>query len=100
MTVVGSSNGGARHGCVCFTLARVALVRKIEVSRTGSGSRVHGEVECGYSVFESGGQRYLQLDTYGSAERAIPGKTSQSLQLDETGARRLKRLIEETFPGL
>lgn len=62
--------------------------------------RVHDLVECGYSVFTDGGQTYLQLDTYGSQERAIPGKTSQSLQLDRSAAEQLKVLIEATFPGL
>ena len=78
----------------------VALVRTFEPSRSEARRRVHGEVDCGFATFEVGGRRYLQLDTYGSTERAIPGKTSQSLQLDESGARRLKRLIEATFPDV
>jgi hypothetical protein len=62
--------------------------------------RVHGEVECGYAMFEEDGRRYLQLDTYGSPDRQIPGKTSQSVQLDATGARRLLDVILEAFPEL
>ena len=41
----------------------------------------------------------LQLETYGSDDRAIPGKVSQVIQLDEAGARELKRIIERAFPG-
>jgi hypothetical protein len=63
-------------------------------------SHVHGPVECGYAVFEHDGTRYLQLDTYGSGERQIPGKTSQSIQFDATSAAQLKMLIDETFPGI
>ena len=35
--------------------------------------RPHGRVGCGYSVFNEGNETYLQLDTYGSSERRIPG---------------------------
>jgi hypothetical protein len=61
-------------------------------------NQVHGPVECGYTVFEEGGERYLQLDTYGSPERRIPGKTSQSIQLNADSAARVKTLIEKVFP--
>ena len=60
-------------------------------------NQIHGPVECGYTMFEKGGQRYLQLDTYGSSERQIPGKTSQSIQLNVESARQLKALIQKTF---
>jgi hypothetical protein len=63
-------------------------------------NQVHGVVECGYTVFEHGGTRYLQLDTYGSQERQIPGKTSQSIQLNADSAGQLKALIEKTFPEI
>ena len=63
-------------------------------------NQVHGTVECGYMVFEKDGQRYLQLDTYGSFERQIPGKTSQSIQLNAESARELKALIQKAFPEL
>jgi hypothetical protein len=43
---------------------------------------------------------YLQLDTYGSQQRVIPGKVSQTIQLDVQSARELKRLLERTFPGI
>ncbi len=63
-------------------------------------NRVHGVVECGYTVFDVGGARYLQLDTYGSLERQILGKVSQSIQLNAESAAQLKALIEKTFPEL
>ena len=78
----------------------MALIRTIASSTAGNRGRVHGDVECGYTVFEQAGRRYLQLDTYGSSRRVIPGKVSQTLQFDEDGARRLKRLIEQTFPSI
>jgi hypothetical protein len=77
----------------------VALVNKIERVQKAS-QRVHGPVECSYSTFLEGGKRYLQLDTYGSSDRAQPGKLSQSLQFDRAGAERLLQLIHEAFPNL
>jgi hypothetical protein len=78
----------------------VALIASFEPIGAGATGRVHGEVNCGWAIFESGGQRYLQLDTYGSRTRAIPGKVSQSIQLDEMGARELVRLLAKAFPGV
>lgn len=66
----------------------------------GDRRGVHKPVECGWSTFEVEGRRLLQLDTYGSDDRAMPGKTSQSVQLDEEAARTLVGLLRETFPGL
>ena len=63
-------------------------------------NQVHDPVECGYLVFEDGGERYLQLDTYGSPDRVVPGKVSQSIQFDAQAAAALKRLIDQTFPGV
>ena len=63
-------------------------------------NRVHGPVECGWTVLERNGTRYLQLDTYGSRDRQIPGKTSQSIQLDAASAAELKRLIARVFPEI
>ncbi len=75
----------------------MALIREFEEVKRERHA-VHGPVDCGYTSFEVSGERYLQLDTYGSSDRAIPGKTSQSIQLDERSAARLKELIERVFP--
>ncbi|POX47910.1 hypothetical protein C3489_28560 [Streptomyces sp. Ru71] len=62
--------------------------------------RLHGAVTCGFRSFTVGERRVLQLDTYGSRDRQIPDKISQSIQLDVNGARQLIKIIEEAFPGL
>ncbi|MEU2856227.1 hypothetical protein [Streptomyces syringium] len=62
--------------------------------------RLHGPVVCGYRTFTVDGRPVLQLDTYGSVERQIPNKVSQSLQLDVEGARVLRDILLETFPEL
>lgn len=75
----------------------MALIRHFRALGAADRGRVHGEVDCGYATFVHQGTRYLQLDTYGSGERLFPGKVSQSIQLDENGARRLKELLTRTF---
>ncbi len=77
----------------------MALIERFE-HRPLDGTRIHDGVSCGYRWFDIGRRRILQLDTYGSNERAIPGKASQSLQIDEAAARQLKQLIEDAFPGI
>jgi hypothetical protein len=56
--------------------------------------------ECGFCQVEIGGTYYLLFETYGAADRAIPGKVSQSLHLDRERATELKSLLEQHFPGI
>ncbi len=54
-------------------------------------------VECHYSISNIAGKRLLQLDTMGSTDRENPGKLSQTLQMDENGARQLIALLKAEF---
>ncbi len=54
----------------------MALIEKLE-HRPIDGTHLHGGVTCGYRWFDIAGRRILQLDTYGSDNRAIPGKVSR-----------------------
>lgn len=58
---------------------------------------VHGEVLCGYAVVDVDGRRILQLETYGSPDRAMPEKVSQSIQLDSESAKTLATILREAF---
>lgn len=40
---------------------------------------VHKPTSATFSIFEDKGQRYFQIDTYGTAERVMPEKVSQSI---------------------
>ncbi len=58
----------------------------------------HSEVECTYSIVtDDRGCKYLQVDTYGSTERQIPGKKSQSIRFASEAISQLKALIAEHF---
>ena len=61
----------------------------------------HKPVKCSYAEFtDVEGERYLQLDTFGSPQRKFQGKTSQSIQLGLQGARELQRILLLVFPEL
>jgi hypothetical protein len=77
----------------------VALIRTF-VPTQKEANRVHDTVECGWTRFELDGEMYLQLDTYGSNQRQIPGKVSQSIQFDAESASALLRVLRQTFPSL
>jgi hypothetical protein len=77
-------------------MALVVDMRELRKERNA----VHDEVDCTFSIFGFDGERYLQLDTYGSPARKLPGKVSQSMQFTRHSAEQLKRLIEQTFPDL
>ena len=55
----------------------------------------HSAVECSYTVISLDDEKLLQLDTYGSTERAIPGKKSQSLRFSKEAIQQLKRIFQE-----
>ncbi|MCE6968777.1 hypothetical protein [Cereibacter sphaeroides] len=52
---------------------------------------------CRYMVGEQDGVKLLQLNSYGSEDRAVPDKLSQTLQFDESSARQLFEIIRAEF---
>lgn len=78
----------------------MALVRRIEEG--ASNSRQHPtETECTFHLaYSDDGAKLLTLNTYGSQERKIAGKVSQTIQFDQHAAAELYKLILRTFPEL
>ena len=58
---------------------------------------IHQSVQGTYTSFVKEGQRYFQIDTYGSSNRQYPEKISQSIQFDEETALFLIRTISKEF---
>ena len=60
-------------------MAQIALdsIKKIEKSR----NTIHDKVHTTYTIFEDGGEKYVQIDTYGRLGRESPEKISQSVQI-------------------
>ena len=75
----------------------MAIVRKLEPIQLDRDSK-HSEVDCTYSIVTDGkGQKYLQVDTYGSATRKIPGKKSQSIRFSPGAIKQLKSILKKEF---
>lgn len=68
-------------------------IEKLEKDR----NFVHDKVYATYSVFDELGEHYVQIDTYGRSNRELPGKISQSIQLDKTSAKVLFDLLKTEF---
>ena len=58
---------------------------------------VHEEAPATYTVFSENGETYFQIDTYGRTDREHPEKISQSIQLNKDSARRIAKLLIDTF---
>ena len=58
---------------------------------------VHDKVAATYTVFKADDETFVQIDTYGRAERAIPEKISQSIQLDKESAKYLVNILRDEF---
>ena len=73
----------------------MAVVNKITHQALERDSK-HSEVECTYDIVtDKDGRRYLQLDTYGSKERQIKGKKSQSIRLSQAAIEELKSILKQ-----
>lgn len=74
----------------------MAVLKKLERKSLAKVS-THTEVEGTYTIVHDAGEKYLQIDTYGSVEREIPGKKSQTLRLSRAVIEQLKVIIAENF---
>lgn len=72
----------------------MAIIRKMEKIELERDTR-HTEVDCTYSIISNpDGKKYLQIDTYGSINRKIPGKKSQSIRFAPEALKQLRMIIE------
>jgi hypothetical protein len=72
----------------------MALVDKLEFQSLERDS-AHSEVKCTYDiVVNQYGEKCIQLDTYGSKGRKMPGKKSQSLRLSPNAIQELKEIFK------
>lgn len=72
----------------------MAIVKNIERQALVRDSK-HSIVECTYDVVIGvDGFKYLQIDTYGSSQRRLKGKKSQSLRLAPEAIARIKEIFE------
>ncbi|MGN0606612.1 MAG: methionyl-tRNA formyltransferase [Oscillospiraceae bacterium] len=76
----------------------MALITKDNIKK-GYKDRnsVHSKVRATYTTFTSDGEKYFQIDTYGSSTREMKDKISQSIQVDKDTAKVLIRLMIDAF---
>jgi hypothetical protein len=74
----------------------MALIRSFE-RRPMQRNSLHKEIGATYTPFEADGRVLLQIDTYGTEDRQMPGKKSQSIQLDRQGAEALVEILRREF---
>ncbi|MGE3251970.1 MAG: methionyl-tRNA formyltransferase [Hyphomonadaceae bacterium] len=74
----------------------MALIKAFERKDLERNKR-HDPIEASFTSFTDGDQKIVQIDTCGRATRAIPGKKSQTIQLDEQSARELVAILRREF---
>jgi hypothetical protein len=58
----------------------------------------HTETDCTYTIVrDDRGVAFLQIDTYGSRNRQIAGKKSQSIRFAPEAIRELKQILDRHF---
>jgi len=73
----------------------MALVNKLIHQALERDSK-HTEVDCTYSVVvDDNGKQQLQIDTYGSSDRKILGKKSQSIRFSPEAIQQLKQILNK-----
>jgi hypothetical protein len=74
----------------------MATIRQIELKQLEKVTR-HTEVSATVALVEADGEKYIQIDTYGSADREIPGKISQSLRISKEAWHELVAIAARHF---
>ena len=74
----------------------MALIRHFEPKEMERNS-IHDEIDASYTAFHMDGRTFIQIDSYGRSDRQIPGKKSQTIQLNEDSARQLFEILRREF---
>jgi hypothetical protein len=75
----------------------MAWVKSIE-RKVGDGKLQPTQVIAHIKIFTpTGAHPIIQIDTYGSEDRELPGKQSQTLQFGKEAAFELHKILKETY---
>lgn len=72
----------------------MAIIRKFDELDLKANAR-HTETAGGWSIQGQDGEKFLQINTVGSADRVIPGKVSQTLRLSKEAIEQLAELAKK-----
>lgn len=73
----------------------MALIRRL--TKISRNSRLQAEAESTYNILVHNGQKFLQINTYGSKDRVHTNVVSQTIQIDEQSAKQLLEIIKTEF---
>jgi hypothetical protein len=76
-----------------MALINAEQFNRIEKNR----NTIHKPVAATFTVFKKDGHKYFQIDTYGTAERVMLEKVSQSIQLNKSTAEKLINILQNEF---
>lgn len=74
-------------------MARIEVFEEAEMQRM----QLHDPVDAKYYKQECDGKKLLQISTFGRATRDLPGKLSQTIQLDAQSGRQLFDILRSHF---
>ncbi|WP_081429560.1 hypothetical protein [Solidesulfovibrio magneticus] len=74
----------------------MAIVRNLEPISLEKDTN-HTEVNATFTVVSNAKEKFLQIDTYGSPNRQIHGKKSQSIRFSTAAISQLKEIIATHF---
>ncbi|MEQ8154926.1 MAG: methionyl-tRNA formyltransferase [Clostridiaceae bacterium] len=74
-----------------MALIKISKLKKLDKIRNS----VHKEVIGTYTVFTHRDTKYFQIDTYGSEDREMPEKISQSIQFDFETAKFIIEILKK-----
>jgi hypothetical protein len=74
----------------------MALVRGFEPLEL-ERKQLHEEVDARWISYEIDGVGFVQINTYGRPTRELPGKLSQTIQLDRGAAEQLVAILRRSF---
>ncbi|OQM73477.1 hypothetical protein [Manganibacter manganicus] len=74
-------------------MARIEQFSRGHLQRTS----LHDPIDATYYTYEVDGRRLLQINTAGRSDSVMPGKVSQSIQLDEGSALQLFSILKSHF---
>jgi PBP1b-binding outer membrane lipoprotein LpoB len=72
----------------------MALINKI--TKETRNARLHNEVEATYNLVNKNGETYIQINTFGSDDRAIKGKVSQSIQFSQDVIKEIGQILSKS----
>ena len=76
----------------------MATIRKLDL-KVPERSGKQGDAKCSIILGDLDGEKFLQLDSYGSADRKFVGKRSQSMRLTKDAFDQLVRHGQAHFYG-